>query len=198
MVLLTNLTDEEIAAIGKSIGEAFYDEGEGAFRQLKREDAVKALEIMTEFYYRLSVLYTTSPKQEGYIAYWQKSQSQKWGGKMLRPSLHMIWRFLRELSFDGLKKMIPLLDNPYEKIYQKEKDYVVISMAAVRKEFQGQGFLRVLLQDPFNIAQKQNIPCVLDTDTKLKVKKYTSCGMKVTAETSIKKTGTMYTLEKRF
>ncbi|MCC8103327.1 MAG: N-acetyltransferase, partial [Clostridiales bacterium] len=85
----------------------------------------------------------------------------------------------------------------YEKIYQKEPDYVVISMVAVRREFQGQGFLHVLLEEPFRIAQVRKNPCVLDTDTELKVKKYVSCGMKKTAETPIKGGGTMYTMESR-
>ncbi|MCD7956050.1 MAG: GNAT family N-acetyltransferase [Lachnospiraceae bacterium] len=197
MIQLTNLTDEEIKAIGRCIGEAFYDEGEGLFTRLGREDAITALEIMTECYYRLGVLYTTSEQQEGYLAWWRKDEAKEWGMKMMRVSLHMAWRFLREIPFGSLKKLLPLMNNPYEKIYQKEPDYVVISMVAVRREFQGQGFLRVLLEEPFRIAQERKIPCVLDTDTELKVKKYSSCGMKKTAETSIKGGEMMYTMESR-
>ncbi len=149
MIRLTNLTDEEIKAIGRRIGRAFYDEGEGLFTRLDREDAVKALEIMAECYYRLGVLYTTSEQQEGYLAYWRKGEGKEWGMKMVRVSFHMAWRFLREIPFGVLKKLLPLMSNPYEKIYQKEPDYVVISMVAVRREFQGQGYLRVLLGEPF-------------------------------------------------
>ncbi|MCD8337840.1 MAG: N-acetyltransferase [Lachnospiraceae bacterium] len=196
MIRLTNLTDEETKAIGRFIGEAFYDEGEGLFTRLDRENAITALEIMTECYYRLGVLYTTSERQEGYLAYWRKGEAKEWGMKMVRVSLHMAWRFLREIPFGSLKKLLPLMNNPYEKLYQKEPDYVVISMVAVRREFQGRGYLRVLLEEPFCIAQERNIPCVLDTDTELKVKKYISCGMKKTAETSIKGGGTMYTMER--
>lgn len=198
MIRLTNLTDEEIKAIGRRIGEAFYDEGEGLFTRLDRGDAITALEIMTECYYRLGVLYATSERQEGYLAYWRKGEAKEWGMKMVRASLHMAWRFLREIPFGSLKKLLPLMRNPYEKIYQKEPDYVVISMVAVRRGFQGQGYLRILLEEPFRIAQERNIPCVLDTDTELKVKKYISCGMKKTAETPIKGGGTMYTMERDF
>ncbi len=198
MIQLTNLTDEEIKAIGRRIGGAFYDEGEGLFTRLNREDAITALEVMTECYYRLGVLYTTSEQQEGYLAYWRKDEAKAWGVKMVRVSLHMAWLFLREIPFGSLKKLLPLMNNPYEKIYQKEPDYVVISMVAVRREFQGQGFLHVLLEEPFRIARERKIPCVLDTDTELKVKKYVSCGMKKTAETSIKGGGTMYTMERDF
>lgn len=41
MIKLTNLTKQELHQIGVSIGEAFYDEGEGAFMTLPREDAIK-------------------------------------------------------------------------------------------------------------------------------------------------------------
>ncbi|MCD7743699.1 MAG: GNAT family N-acetyltransferase [Lachnospiraceae bacterium] len=197
MIRLKNLTDEELKTIGRRIGGAFYDEGEGLFTRLDREDAITALEIMTECYYRLGVLYATSEQQEGYLAYWRKGEAKEWGMKMVRVSLHMAWRFLREIPFGSLKKLLPLMKNPYEKIYQKEPDYVIISMVAVRREFQGQGYLRVLLEEPFRIARERNIPCVLDTDTELKVKKYVSCGMKKTAETPIKGGGTMYTMESR-
>lgn len=118
--------------------------------------------------------------------------------KMMRVSLHMAWRFLRELSFHSLKKLIPLMNNPYEKIYQKEPDYVVVSMVAVRREFQGQGFLRALLEEPFRTARERSIPCVLDTDTELKMKKYIACGMKLSAETPLKGGGCMYTMERDF
>ncbi len=198
MIRLTNLTEEETKAIGRRIGEAFYDEGEGLFTRIGREDAITALEIMTECYFRLDVLYTTSEQQEGYLAYWRKGEAKEWGMKMVRVSFHMAWRFLREIPFGSLKKLLPLMSNPYEKIYQKEPDYVVISMVAVRREFQGQGYLRVLLEEPFRIAQERKIPCVLDTDTDLKVKKYISCGMKKTAETPIKGGGTMYTMEREY
>lgn len=55
----------------------------------------------------------------------------------------------------------------------------------------------MLLEEPFRIARERKFPCVLDTDTELKVKKYISCGMKKMAETSIKGGGTMYTMESR-
>ncbi|MCD8398456.1 MAG: hypothetical protein LUD12_14985 [Lachnospiraceae bacterium] len=132
MIQLINLTDEELKTIGRRIGRAFYDEGEGLFTRLDREDAITALEIMTECYYRLGVLYATSEQQEGYLAYWRKGEAKEWGVIMVRVSFHMAWRFLREIPFGSLKKLLPLMNNPYEKIYQKEPDYVVISMVAVR------------------------------------------------------------------
>ena len=72
MIKIENKSKEEIAEIGRKIGEAFADEKAGLVTMLTREQAVKAFEIMTEYFYRAGVLYTTSEKGEGYLAYWRK------------------------------------------------------------------------------------------------------------------------------
>ncbi len=51
-------------------------------------------------------------------------------------------------------------------------------MLVVLKEFQGQGHMRTLLSTPFALAKEKNIPCLLDTDAKIKADKYEKCGMK--------------------
>lgn len=48
--------------------------------------------------------------------------------------------------------------------------------------------------EAFAEAEKKNIPCVLDTDTPLKVKKYISCGMKLCGEKKLKHGISLYTM----
>lgn len=89
LIKVENKSKEEIAEIGRRVGEAFAAEKDGIVMMLTREQAVKAFEIITECYYRAGVLYTTSEKGEGYLAYW---------GKKAKPAMgavpHMIKRFL--------------------------------------------------------------------------------------------------------
>lgn len=92
MIKVENKSKEEIAEIGRKIGEAFADEKAGIVTMLTREQVVKAFEIMTECFYRAGVLYTTSEKGEGYLAYWRKRAKPA-----MSPALHMIKRFLCEL-----------------------------------------------------------------------------------------------------
>ena len=48
--------------------------------------------------------------------------------------------------------------------------------------------------EAFAEAEKKNIPCVLDTDTPLKVKKYICCGMKLCGEKKLKHGISLYTM----
>lgn len=46
----------------------------------------------------------------------------------------------------------------------------------------------------FAEVEKKNIPCVLDTDTLLKVRKYICCGMKLCGEKKLKHGISLYTM----
>lgn len=189
MIKVENKSKEEIADIGRRIGEAFADEKDGIVTLLTREQAVKAFEIMTEYLYRAGVLYATSDKGEGYLAYWRKKAKPA-----MVAVLHMIKRFLFELPPRAWIAVAGSGGEQYAKIFRKEPDYITISMVVVLREFQGKGFMHKVLEQPFAEADSKNIPCVLDTDTPLKVKKYIHCGMELCGEKKLKKGLSLYTL----
>ncbi len=64
MLKVENKSKEEIAKIGRKIGEAFAVEKAGSVTMLTEEQAVKAFEIMTEYFYRAGVLYAKIFKKE--------------------------------------------------------------------------------------------------------------------------------------
>ena len=161
-------------------------------RTAPREDIIKAFEIMTEYFYNSGVLYTTSDNHEGFLAYWRKSTKIK-----LKPALHMVGRMLREMSFRSVRIVAGSSEELYAKVYKKEKDYVAVSMVVVLREYQGKGYMKKILEHPFSEAAREGIPCVLDTDTELKVAKYTKCGMKNTAKKQLKSGQYLYTMEYR-
>lgn len=179
MQKVSNMTKEELAHYGTLIGEAFAAEGDGIATTAPREDIIKAFEIMTEYFYNSGVLYTTSDNHEGFLAYWRKSTKIK-----LKPALHMVGRMLREMSFRSVRIVAGSSEELYAKVYKKEKDYVAVSMVVVLREYQGKGYMKRILEHPFSEAAREGIPCVLDTDTELKVAKYTKCGMKNTAKSN--------------
>ena len=192
MIKVTDMSKEELVYYGTQIGEAFVAEGAGLAATASKEDMVKAFEIMTEYFYKAGVLYTTSEQHEGFLAYWRKNTKIKMG-----PALHMGFRMLREMSFKGIKAVIGGGEERYAKLYKKEKDYIAVSMVVVLKEFQGKGFMKKVLEQPFAEARELGIPCVLDTDTPLKVTKYEKCGMKNTGRKALKSGACLYTMEYR-
>lgn len=192
MIKLEHLSDMQIKELGKRVGEAFYMENDGVVTLLAKDDVIKAFEIMTEYYYRAGVLYAISNDLEGLLAYWHKKDKMR-----LRPLFHMVIRMLRQMRFNSLVKLAKNSPNLYEKIYKKEKDYVLVSMIVIFPQYQGKGYLRKILDTPFKEAKLSCIPCVLDTDTELKMKKYASCGMELKANIKLKSGVNFYAMEYR-
>ena len=189
MIKVEHKSKKEIVEIGRKIGEAFAAENAGIVTMLPREQSVKAFEIMTEYFYRAGVLYATSEKGEGYLAYWRKKTKTA-----MKPALHMVKRFLCELPPRAWMAVAASGGEQYTKIFKKEPDYIAVSMVVVLREFQGKGFMHKVLEQPFAEAYSRNIPCVLDTDTPLKVKKYIRCGMGLCGEKKIKQGISLYTM----
>ena len=109
-------------------------------------------------------------------------------------TLHMIKRLLCELPPKALIAMAQSGDEQYAKIFKKEHDYIAVSMVVVLREYQGKGYMHKILEQPFAEADTKNIPCILDTDTPLKVKKYTRCGMELCGEKKLKNGISLYTM----
>ena len=106
----------------------------------RTNDLIRGLEIVTEYFYRAGVLYTTSDKREGFLAYWIKDSAPA-----IRPISHMIYKCIKELpiSLDFTIMGLEL----YAKLYKKEPDYVAVSMMAVSRTFQGMEFMYKVLSD---------------------------------------------------
>ena len=189
MLKVENRSKEEIVEIGRKIGEAFAADKAGIAPLLTEEQIVKAFEIMTDYFYRAGVLYSTSETGEGYLAYWEKKTKPA-----ILPALYMIKRFLSELPLKASLTVLQSGGEQYAKNFKKEPNYIAVSMVVVLREFQGKGFMHRVLEQPFAEAEKKNIPCVLDTDTPLKVKKYIRCGMKLVGEKKLKARFSLYTM----
>ena len=52
-------------------------------------------------------------------------------------------------------------------------------MLVVRKEYQGQGFMRKMMEFTYRLADKKQVPVILDTDDKDKAARYEHLGMKL-------------------
>lgn len=172
MIRVENWDKEKLYEMGKAIGEAFVAENDGMAQVVSREDLIHTYVILTEYYYNKGVLFASSENYEGFCVYMRKKERIK-----TKAYFHMAFRLLNELPMDAAMCVIRSGRPQYARMYKHLSDYVAIPMVVVRKEYQGQGFMRKLLEEPFRIAREEDMPCVLDTDTEIKVKKYTHCGM---------------------
>ena len=60
-----------------------------------------------------------------------------------------------------------------------KRKFLRIEMLVVRKEYQGQGFMRKMMEFTYHLADKRQVPVILDTDDKDKAARYEHLGMKL-------------------
>ena len=186
MKKLTGLNKEEVTAISRQIADAFYDykyndEDLGLVKYIKsRKDMFVYMNAITQAAYNSGLLYTTSDKHEGYLML-----SGEGAGKVkFFDGIKMIMAEKKALGgFSNMKSFIKACfaeGNTIETRMNKAKrKYIRIEMLVVRPEFQGQGYMRKILEDVYRVADKRKVPVILDTDDKDKAMRYQHLGMKL-------------------
>ena len=192
MIKCTDLSKDDIKRIGSYVSEAFLSEP-GCFSVLPREVGDKMFSIIIQTCYETGHLYTTGKEQEGFCVYWTKKE---------RPGIFAQFKMAVRLGYSiPIRTGLLMKDSqnnwtPTEKRYKKNNDFVEVFLIAVRKEYQGQGHFRKMLEEPFELAKKRGTICVLDTDSGKKADKYCHVGLHV-IDSKVQKSGiTMYALEK--
>lgn len=189
-VKVTNLSEEELDRICREIGDSFFDHEYGVRKDGMNEYGLKRLvntrEMMYKYMkacfvagYETGCLYSTSERGEGYIivTYKEHGLTLKSGMKLIRGIVRSLGglengiQFLKALSKGG---------SSYEAELKKKKiPFVNLGMLVVLKEYQGQGYMRQLMEMLYEIADEQNLPIVFDTDAENKMDKYVHLGMRL-------------------
>lgn len=186
MIKLTGLSIEEVTEISKQIADAFYDykyneEDQGLVKYIKsRDDMFVYMNAITQAAYNSGLLYTTSENREGFLML-----SGAGAGTIgFMDGMRMICAEKKALGgFSNMKSFIKACfaeGNTIETRMRKAKrKFIRIEMLVVRPEFQGQGFMRKMLEDVYALADKEGVPVILDTDDKDKSSRYQHLGMKL-------------------
>ena len=189
-IKVTNLSENEIEQICREIGDSFYDHAYGRKKDGTVEYGLrKLLDSREKMYqhmkacflagYESGCLYSTSRRGEGYILVTCKGQdlSFKSGVWMIRAIVKNLGglrggiQFVRRIAKGG---------TTYEDELKKKKiPYANLAMLVVRKEYQGQGYMRQLMEMLYEIADEKNLAVILDTDAENKVERYEHLGMKL-------------------
>ncbi|MBQ9142071.1 MAG: GNAT family N-acetyltransferase [Lachnospiraceae bacterium] len=183
-VQVKNLSTEQIDEIARAIGDSFYDHDYGE-REKGIAKYITDREMMTQYMkvfvvagMKSGTLYATSERGEGYImlmgSKWEKMKLGAAIG-MLKDMIKALGGFKKSLDFlNTIKKGGVALD---DKLKKEKKDYLQVVMLVVRKEYQGQGYMRQLMEFAYEKADTYGVPCILDTDAKNKLDKYCHLGM---------------------
>ena len=186
MEKLTGLNKADVTEISKQIADAFYDykyneDDLGLVKYIKsRDDMFIYMNAITQAAYNSGLLYATSDKREGYLML----SGEGAGSVRFFDGIKMIMAEKKALGgFSNMKAFIKACfaegSTIETRMRKAKKKFIRIEMLVVRPEFQGQGFMRKILEDVYKVADKENVPVILDTDDKDKASRYEHLGMKL-------------------
>ena len=193
-MLVKAMTEEKIHEIGHAFG--YYDYGQ----ETGMPSAFSGQEATAEYIctyvcgmLRGGFLHTTSGRGEGYIAY--KLPKEKMGLKTIWPiacgmlrnsNLKRLLRFGVAIKRGGTSLQ--------ERLDKEKKPYIFVGLVCVRELYQGQGYMREVLELAFAEGDRLGVPVILETDAKSKCDKYIHLGMNLAGVRNIGKFGKLYDL----
>lgn len=138
------------------------------------------------------MLHTTSPRGEGYLAY--KRPGQKLS---LRAMLPLAKGFLGAMDIPSLVRFTrimaqggPGLD---KRLDREKKPYIFVGLVCVRQAYQGQGYMRKVMEIAFAEGDRLGIPVILETDARSK-RQIPALGMKLAGTRRFGTHGLLYDL----
>lgn len=176
MLQLKNITREHLHQIAVNFAESFLAMKGSLSSCMGHDEAVIYFEEVLYEYQRIGALYALSENEEGYIVYHLKKNGVRW-----YRDLYLFLRYLAKMNPETLQRMILIRRGwtDYSIAHADTKNYVDVALVSVKKEYQGKGYLRKLMAEPFALAEKLKIPVILDTDSEYKAIRYEHIGMRV-------------------
>lgn len=194
---VTTLDEGIIQEIGHAFGYYNYDKGEyGLINAFPSKDS--AAEYICG-YARMTLqggmLYTTGENGEGYIAY--KLPGQKISLKASLPLIKALFSSMKLKELFHFMQIISKGGPGLSKRFDKEKkSYIFVDLVCVRESYQGQGYMRKLMNMAFKEGNRLGVPVILDTDAKSKCEKYMHLGMELASTREFGEYGVLYDLIK--
>ena len=193
---VTTLDEKIVQDIGHAFGYYDYGTERGLIAAFpNREAAAAFIRGYVRMSFQNGMLYTTGEKGEGYIAYMlpkQKTRLKSWfplakalfGSMRLKDLIH----FSRIMSKGGA--------GLNKKFDREKKPYIYVGLVCVREQYQGQGYMRKVMDMAFSEGDRLGVPVILDTDAKTKCDKYIHLGMELVGTRRFGEYGVLYDLVK--
>ncbi|MCM1500138.1 MAG: GNAT family N-acetyltransferase [Clostridium sp.] len=182
MLTTTKLTEGEMRQFAEVF--AYYDYGDEEIGMVPfypgypdRTKLINYLLAMIRVANDCNAIYSTGKRNEGILILTDTTNPYPTAA-----SLKMMRNMIKALGIRGFKSIMDKFQaggESLERKYRKEKRaFVQIELLAVKKEYQGQGFMRPLVETAFEVADRGHLPVILSTDAKLKKDKYEHLGFK--------------------
>lgn len=191
---VNELDEGAIRDIGHAFGYYDYGDEQGLTAFFPSQEATSLyIQGYVRGMLRGGFLHSTGPRNEGFIAY--RLPGKKIGRKTVKP---LAGGMLRSLGLSGVLRLAramkrggPALRDRFDK---EKKPYLFVGLVCLREEFQGQGYLRRVMDLAFTEGDRLGVPVILDTDAKSKCEKYQHLGMELAGTRPFGEDGLLYDL----
>ena len=196
MKRVASLDEEIIHDIGHAFGYYDYKGEHGLIDAFPSREAVSAFICgYVKMAQKSGMLYSTGENGEGFIAY--KLPGQKVG---LKAALPLAKGFLGSMKPKELIRFSKIMSKGGsglgKRLYKEKKPYIYVGLVCVRERYQGQGYMRRLMEAAFSEGNRLSVPVILDTDAKSKCDKYIHLGMELAGTRRFGEYGVLYDLIK--
>ena len=193
-MLVKSITEEEIYGIGHAFG--YYDYGQETGMTAAFSGRKATADYICAYVcgmLRGGFLYATSERGEGYIAY--KLPKEKLGIRTLLPiakgmlrnsTLKRLMRFAIAVKRGGTSLQ--------DRMDKEKKPYIFVGLVCVREKYQGQSYMRKVMDIAFAEGDRLGVPVILETDAKSKCDKYVHLGMELVGTHDLGAFGKLYDL----
>ena len=195
-MVVKSMTEEEIYDIGHAFGYYDYKEEIGMSSAFSEKEAtINYICAYVRGVLRDGFLHTTSERGEGYIAYKllkeKMSLKSMWiiaSGMLNNSTLKRLLQFGIAIKRGGISLQ--------DRMKKEKKPYILVGLVCVREKYQGQGYMRKVLDIVFAEGDRLNVPVILETDAKSKCDKYVHLGMELVGTHDLGAFGKLYDLIK--
>lgn len=184
MIKLQGLNSKEIEDISRHVADAFFDyeykDGDLGLKKfiMEREDMFTYIHAIVKAAYNSGLMYATSDKHEGYLFI----AGEGVGSIGFSDGMKMI--FAEKKALGGWKNMKNFISASFSdggsietSMRKAKRKFRRIEVLVVRKEYQKQGFMKKMMDYVYDLAGKQGLPVILDTDDADKSARYQHLGM---------------------
>ena len=178
MIHVTSMSEAQLNEVSRLMAEAFLAE-DGIFPVLglSEERIANYLKALLRFTVKCGELYMVSEQGEGYIAY----ADSRYEKAPFIASARMLWDSIEALGWDGFMRYTTLLSragSSQEQTFRARfQPFINVSMLVVPTAYQHQGYMRLMLEEVFTIADQEGLPVLLETDSDRKMELYRHLGM---------------------
>lgn len=168
------LDENTIRDIGHAFGYYDYGTEHGLIDAFPSREAVASFICgYAKMALQSGMLYATSEAGEGFIAY--KLPGEK---ITLKAGLYLARGFLSAMDSRSLVRFIRIMSKGGsglgKQLDKAKKPYIYVGMVCVREPYQGQGYMRRVMDMAFAEGNRLGVPVILDTDARSKCDKYIS------------------------